>query len=209
MTKQFRPFLLPAFLVGAASIFAVGCSKQVDSTPVSSATAPLNSMSPPPPVAPSSATTVGTAIDDTVVTASVKSALLGDPDIKSFDFKVETRKGEVMLSGFVDSQAQVDRADALAKAVAGVTSVQNKVTLKSGTATVGNKVDDSIITTKVKAALIGDEVIKSNDIAVVTRKGEVQLSGFVNSQTQIDRALLITKAVEGVSNVSNEMSIKK
>ena len=209
MTNQFRLILLPAFVVSAASIFAVGCSKQVEPAPVSSETAPLNSMSPPPPVAPSSATTVGTAIDDTVVTASVKSALLGDADIKSFDFKVETRKGEVMLSGFVDSQAQVDRADALAKAVAGVISVQNKVTLKSGTATVGNKVDDSIITTKVKAALIGDEVIKSNDIAVVTRKGEVQLSGFVNSQTQIDRALLITKAVEGVSNVSNEMSIKK
>ncbi len=210
MTTQSRPFLLRTLVVGAISIFVFGCSKQVDSVPTSTPNAPPNSMSPPAPVAPTpSSTTVGTQIDDSVVTASVKSALLGDADIKSFDFKVETRKGEVMLSGFVDSQAQVDRADSLAKAVAGVTSVQNKVTLKSGTATVGNKVDDSIITTKVKAALIGDEVIKSTDIAVVTRKGEVQLSGFVNSQTQIDRALLVAKAVEGVGKVSNEMSIKK
>lgn len=210
MTTQSRPFLLRTLVVGAISIFVLGCSKQVDSVPTSTPNAPPNSMSPPAPVAPTpSSTSVGTQIDDAVVTASVKSALLGDADIKSFDFKVETRKGEVMLSGFVDSQAQVDRADSLAKAVAGVTSVQNKVTLKSGTATVGNKVDDSIITTKVKAALIGDEVIKSTDIAVVTRKGEVQLSGFVNSQTQIDRALLVAKAVEGVSKVSNEMSIKK
>ncbi len=197
MTTQLSSLLLRTTLVGALCALTVACSKPQDST--------LPSM----PVATAPSTTVGTQIDDAVVTASVKSALLADADIKRFDFKVETRKGEVMLSGFVDSQAQMDRADALAKAVAGVTSVQNKVTLKTGTATVGNKVDDGIITTKVKAALIGDEVIKSTDIAVVTRKGEVQLSGFVNSQTQIDRALMIAKAIEGVSNVSNEMSIKK
>ena len=210
MRSQFRIFTMRVIALSAVSIFAVGCSKQVDSVPVSSPTAPANSMSPPPPVAPKAAsTTVGTEIDDTVVTASVKSALLSDADIKSFDFKVETRKGVVMLSGFVDNQMQLDRANSLAKGVAGVTSVENNVTLKSGTTTVGNKVDDSIVTGKVKAALIADEAIKSTDIAVVTRKGEVQLSGFVNSQTQIDRALLVAKSVEGVMDVKNEMTIKK
>ena len=210
MTSQFGLFLLRASVLSAVSIFAMGCSKQVDSSPASTPAVPLNSMSPAPPVAAAPATTtVGTEIDDTVVTASVKSALLSDADIKSFDFKVETRKGVVMLSGFVDNQTQLDRANSLAKTVAGVTSVQNNVSLKSGSTTVGNKVDDTIVTGKVKAALIGDEVIKSTDIAVVTRKGEVQLSGFVNSQTQIDRALLIAKAVEGVTDVKNEMTIKK
>ena len=114
-----------------------------------------------------------------------------------------------MLSGFVDSQSQLDRADSLTKAVAGVKSIQNNVALKTSDTTVGNKVDDGIVTAKVKAALIGDEKIKSTDITVVTRKGEVQLSGFVNSQSQIDRALLVAKGIEGVSSVSNEMSIKK
>ena len=210
MTTQFRLFLIRAVALSAISIFAVGCSKQVDSVPASSSSSPPNSMSPPPPVASKPAgTTVGIEIDDTVVTASVKSALLSDADIKSFDFKVETRKGVVMLSGFVDNQMQLDRANSLAKGVAGVTSVQNNVTLKSGSTTVGNKLDDSIVTGKVKAALIADEAIKSTDIAVVTRKGEVQLSGFVNSQTQIDRALLVAKAVVGVTDVKNEMTIKK
>ena len=219
MTIQLGLCLLRATLVSAVSIFALGCNKPQDplppATPVAPATAttattPTTPMPPAAPVATVPATTtVGTQIDDTVVTASVKSALLADPEIKSFDFKVETRKGEVMLSGFVDNQAQLDRANALARAVPGVTSIQNKVTLKTGSRTVGNKVDDSIITAKVKAALIGDQVIKSTDIAVVTRKGEVQLSGFVNSQTQIDRAVLIAKAIEGVANVNNEMVIKK
>ena len=216
MTIQLGLCLLRATLVSAVSIFALGCNKPQDplppATPVAPATA-TTATTPMPPAAPvatvPATTTVGTQIDDTVVTASVKSALLADPEIKSFDFKVETRKGEVMLSGFVDNQAQLDRANALARAVPGVTSIQNKVTLKTGSRTVGNKVDDSIITAKVKAALIGDQVIKSTDIAVVTRKGEVQLSGFVNSQTQIDRAVLIAKAIEGVANVNNEMVIKK
>jgi len=152
---------------------------------------------------------VGTILDDSVVTANVKAALLADAEIKSFDFKVETRKGDVQLSGFVDNQAQLDRAIAITYAVAGVKSLQNNVSLKGAPATVGNKVDDSIVTTKVKAALLSEASIKSLDIAVVTRKGEVQLSGFVDNQGQMDRAIAIAGGIEGVSRVANEMSLKK
>lgn len=158
---------------------------------------------------PAPSTTIGTEIDDSVITSSVKSALLADPEIKSFDFKVETRKGEVMLSGFVDNKTQLDRATAATLGVSGVKGIQNKVSLKGAPATVGNTVDDSITTTKVKAALLGDERTRSNDITVVTRKDEVQLSGFVNNQAQMDRAIEITRGVDGVHKVSNEMILKK
>jgi hyperosmotically inducible protein len=158
---------------------------------------------------PPASTTVGTEIDDSVVTTRVKSALLADADIKSFDFKVETRKGEVLLSGFVDNQAQLDRASTVAREVAGVKSILNHVSLKGLPTTVGNKVDAGIITTQVKTALLADAKIKSLDIAVVTRKDEVQLSGFVDNQTQIDRAIEIARGVEGVRTVSNQMSLKK
>jgi osmotically-inducible protein OsmY len=77
---------------------------------------------------------------------------------------------------------------------------------KEGT---GEYVDDSVITTKVKAALLADPDIKSFDIAVETRKGEVQLSGFVDSQEQIDQAIAIVQKVDGVTSVGNAMSIKK
>lgn len=87
--------------------------------------------------------------------------------------------------------------------------MDNKITLKQGVATMGNKLDDSVITTKVKTALLADASIKSLDIMVVTRKGEVQLSGFVNNQGQIDRASEVAKGIEGVSKVSSDMSIKK
>lgn len=161
------------------------------------------------PGVPPASTTVGTEIDDSVITTSVKSALLAEANIKSFDIKVETRKGEVLLSGFVDNQAQLDRAASVTRAVSGVKSIQNNVSLKGMPTTVGNKVDAGILTAKVKAALLADAKIKSLDIAVITRIDEVQLSGFVDNQTQIDRAMEIARGVEGVRTVSNQMSLKK
>jgi hyperosmotically inducible protein len=192
MKKNLSMLALSCTLAGLMTVLVSGCSKPADVT---------GTMPP--------GTSVGTEIDDGVVTTRVKSALLEDPDIKSFDFKVETRKGEVMLTGFVDSQQQLDRAVTITRGVVGVVNVQNNVSLKGAPTTVGNKVDDGIVTTQVKAALLADASIKSLDIGVVTRKGVVQLSGFVNSQGQIDRAIEVARAIEGTSNVDNQMSIKK
>ena len=184
--------ILTTTLAGVMTISMVACNKPADTTG-----------SPAPSI------TVGTEIDDSILTTRIKTALLEDADIKSFEFQVETRKGEVMLSGFVDNAVQMERAVTLTRAIEGVKAVDNKVSLKSGTTTVGNKVDDSVITTRVKAALLADSNIKSLDITVVTRKTEVKLSGFVNNQVQIDRALEVARGIEGVTQVSNDMSIKK
>lgn len=184
--------ILTTTLAGVMTISMVACSKTESTTG-----------------APAPSTTVGTEVDDSLLTAHVKSALIDNIDIKSFDFKVETRKGEVMLSGFVDNQTQIDRAVAVTKAVTGVKSVDNKVSLKGGPTTIGTKIDDSVVTTQVKAALLADDRVKSADISVVTRNGEVQLSGFVNNQGQIDRAVEVAHGIEGVSMVGNDMSIKK
>uniref|UniRef100_UPI001B72E94F BON domain-containing protein n=1 Tax=Rhodoferax sp. TaxID=50421 RepID=UPI001B72E94F len=112
-------------------------------------------------------------------------------------------------SGFVDNQNQLDRALTVARMAEGVKSVDNKLSLKEGSTTVGNKVDDSVITTRVKSALMADASIKSLDISVLTRKTEVQLSGFVNNQGQIDRAVEVARATEGVTQVNNDMVVKK
>jgi osmotically-inducible protein OsmY len=72
----------------------------------------------------------------------------------------------------------------------------------------GQYVDDSVVTTRVKAAILADESLKSSEINVETFKGRVQLSGFVNSQLDIDRAMTVTRAVKGVSSVANDMRLK-
>lgn len=191
MNTQSVSRLLTIAFASMMLIVLGGCGKKVDTAT---------------PISPT--TTVGTAVDDTVITTLVKAGLADSMDIRSFDIKVETRKGEVLLSGFVDNQFQIDRAVAVAQAVAGVTSVDNKVSLKGAATTLGTKIDDSVITTRVKAALLTDPGVTSADIGVVTRDGQVQLSGFVNNQGQIDRAMVLTKATQGVVSVTNETKLK-
>jgi hyperosmotically inducible periplasmic protein len=162
-----------------------------------------------PGTAPPAKTSVGTKIDDAVVTTKVKTALLGDEQVKGSAIKVETRKGTVQLSGFADNQAQIDRAVNVARGIEGVAGVENAISLRDGSTTVGTKVDDGIITGKVKSALVSDPSVKSLDIAVVTNKGQVQLSGFVDNQAQIDQAVQVARSVQGVTSVDNKMSLKK
>lgn len=72
----------------------------------------------------------------------------------------------------------------------------------------GQYVDDSVITTKTKAAIFNDPALKSAEINVETFKGKVQLSGFVNSQSDINRAAEIARGINGVTSVKNDMRLK-
>ena len=73
----------------------------------------------------------------------------------------------------------------------------------------GQYIDDTAITTKVKAAIFNDPSLKSTEINVETFKGAVQLSGFVNSQADIQRAVAVAGGVSGVTSVKNDMRLKK
>ena len=105
--------ILTTSLAGVMTISMVACSKPADTTGM-----------------PAPSTTVGTQLDDSVITARVKAALLTDPSIKGLDIAVNTRKGEVQLSGFVDNQGQIDRALEIAHGVKGVTQVGNQMSIK-------------------------------------------------------------------------------
>lgn len=72
----------------------------------------------------------------------------------------------------------------------------------------GEYVDDVLITSKVKAAILGESTLKSAEINVETFKGVVQLSGFVNSQADINKAVEVTRGVKGVKSVKNDMRLK-
>ncbi|MFC0253264.1 BON domain-containing protein [Massilia consociata] len=71
-----------------------------------------------------------TAMSDTAITAKVKAGLAAQPDTSALAIKVETEKGVVMLSGFVDSKAEAERAEKVAKGVEGVTSVKSTIKVK-------------------------------------------------------------------------------
>ena len=72
----------------------------------------------------------------------------------------------------------------------------------------GEYVTDSWITTKVKGALVKDPLVKATEVNVETFKGTVQLSGFVSSRAAMDQAVYVTRGIQGVTSVKNDMRIK-
>ena len=72
----------------------------------------------------------------------------------------------------------------------------------------GEYIDDTVITTKVKAEIFEEPGLKSAEINVETFKGVVQLSGFVSSQANINKAVEVARAVKGVKSVKNDMRVK-
>ena len=72
----------------------------------------------------------GEYVDDSTITAKVKAALVKDPIVKALDVKVETFKGAVQLSGFVNTEAEKMQAGSLAASVSGVTGVKNDIVVK-------------------------------------------------------------------------------
>ena len=72
----------------------------------------------------------------------------------------------------------------------------------------GEYVDDTLVTSKVKAAIFNEPSLKSSEINVETFKGAVQLSGFVKYQADINKAVDVTRSVKGVKSVKNDMRLK-
>ena len=72
----------------------------------------------------------GEFVDDSVITTKVKSLLAEDDFLKSFQISVETYQGAVQMSGFVNSQAAVNRADEIVRGVKGVKSIKNNLIVK-------------------------------------------------------------------------------
>ena len=112
----------------------------------------------------------------------------------------------VMLTSAVATGSAYAENATTDKAQSGVESAGQKV--DSSMNKVGNYMDDSTITAKVKAALVDHDSIKSTDISVKTDQKVVTLSGFVESQAQAEEAVKVAKGVEGVTSVSDKLHVR-
>lgn len=112
----------------------------------------------------------------------------------------EAKKHHLSERAFMDADANHDNkldADEFIKAVA----IDERVK-------VGRYVDDSVITTKIKAELLKDSLIKGLKVGVETYKGTVQLSGFVDNERQAAKAAEVAASVTGVKSVVNNLIVK-
>jgi len=150
----------------------------------------------------------GEVVDDGVIGAKVKTALVEDDVTKARQIDVSVNRGVVQLGGAVDSQAAKTRAGTLAQNVEGVTEVRNNLTVGTPQRSAGEVIDDAAVTARVKAALTANTVTKARQINVETRQGVVQLHGFVDSQMEANEAVKEARAVPGVAEVRNDLEVK-
>lgn len=151
----------------------------------------------------------GEQIDDSTITAKVKTELARDPATSAHRIDVETFRGDVQLNGFVPSAEMKSEATRVAKSVTGVKNVSNNLRVGEGSRSAGAVVDDTVITAKVKTALAADTTVAAHDVNVETRDGVVQLAGFVDSSDQKSQASEVARKVAGVKQVDNQLEVKQ
>lgn len=147
----------------------------------------------------------GTMADDAVITAKVKTELIGDKTVKARNIDVDTVAGVVVLSGYVDSQHEANRAALLAKSVSGVLRVRNE--LQIGSRTFGQGFDDKVLGAKIKARLMEEPGVRSFNIDVDVYSGSVSVTGTVPSQDQKKKVLNLIRSVDGVKGVVDNLQV--
>jgi len=150
----------------------------------------------------------GEEVDDAALLTNVKSALVANKVTDAGEINVDVNRGTVKLAGFVDTEKEKSAAGEVARNVKGVQTVQNDIAVQTKNESAGDYIDDSILTAKVKTALIENSETKAHQINVETTQGVVQLSGFVDNAAAKTAATNVAKSVTGVKNVKNELSVK-
>jgi hyperosmotically inducible periplasmic protein len=145
---------------------------------------------------------------DAALTSEVKDALVDSGIAKTGEIQVETEDRVVQLSGFVDSEQTQELALRAAKEVDGVESVRNDLVIRSSQPTQNEAKDDTVIAAKVRQQLDQQTDAKTaRDINVDVNEGVVQLSGFVDSVDQKNRAADVVASVAGVKDVRNDIAL--
>jgi hyperosmotically inducible protein len=151
----------------------------------------------------------GEVIDDATITSTVRSKMLWSRYGQTASTNVETIRGNVVLTGTVESAAARDFASKLAANTRGVSSVDNQLLVAAATLVVGRNevkdIADDWITAKVKATLLHSMNVESSGISVTTRGGIVKLSGKLAIDLGRAAAIELAAHVRGVKSVDSSL----
>lgn len=179
--------------------------------------------------------TVACAQTDAGITTNVKTKLAADDTVKAYQVNVDTRNGVVTLSGEVENTAAKEQAIRIARDTDGVRDVIDQIRVGEAAATAGRDFDiddrarqegreaaerareigrdvtraagDAGITAAVKAKFLADDTVKGLRIDVDTSNGVVTLNGTVSSRAEEDRAMMLARNTEGVTQVIDNMKV--
>lgn len=155
---------------------------------------------------------------DDWIALKIKSTLLVKPNVSATKSKISVNNGIVTITGTAENQAQKELTTAYVKDIEGVRGVNNGMIVgnydrpsnyndSNAERSVGNKIDDSAITTKIKGQLLSHRSTSAIRTKVTTRSGVVSISGEAGSDAERDLVTKIAKDVPGVVSVDNEMSV--
>lgn len=142
---------------------------------------------------------------DSGITNMIEASLQANDKVKEQKVEVQTREGVVYLTGVVDTDESRREAGRIAWRTEGVDGVENSLTV--GKRTVGSRIDDAMISSKVKSQLLANSDIRARDIDVSSSQGVVTLIGRVSSETIKTEAERIARETKGVVSVNNELLV--
>ncbi len=145
--------------------------------------------------------------DDIALTSRLEARLIAEKDMPSRFLNIEIFNAEVILTGYLPSQDHIDRAIYICKNFEGVRAVRSKVQI--GQPPLKEVVSDSLVTTKVKTALLKDPMVSGFAIHVETVKGRVYLQGLVKELEHKYRARSVARKVDGVQEVIDLLRVSQ
>ena len=142
---------------------------------------------------------------DSAISSKIDESLEASTAVKARQVNVQTREAVVYLTGIVDSEDSRREAGRIAWRTPGVDGVVNDLTV--GERTVGDWVDDTLISSRVKSMLIADTDVRASDIDVSSSQGVVTLIGRVRTGAMKQDAERIARGIAGVTDVHNELVV--
>lgn len=142
---------------------------------------------------------------DSAISDKIDESLEASTAVKARQVNIETSEAVVYLTGVVDSEDARREAGRIAWRTAGVDGVVNDLTV--GERTVGDWVDDTLISSRLKAKLIADTDVRASDVDVSSSQGVVTLIGRVRTTEMKQDAERIARGMTGVTDVHNELAV--
>ena len=148
---------------------------------------------------------IGTLMDDSVISTTIKTKMISDEFVKARHIDVDVLNGVVYLIGVVESSYQRRMAADIARGVDGVRRVENQLLV--GKTTLGQVLDDTVLTSKIRTELLKDPDIRSTNIDVDTNNNIITLTGIVKSQKEKEKTLYIVQKVAGNRQVVDNLTV--
>ncbi|MBW2654465.1 MAG: BON domain-containing protein [Deltaproteobacteria bacterium] len=148
---------------------------------------------------------LGTMVDDSVISATVKIKLITDKFVKARYIDVDVLNRVVYLTGVVGSSSQKKMATDITKKIKGVKQVENQLLI--GKTTINQISNDIILTSKIRLYLLKDLDIRSTNIDVDTHNDIITLTGIVKSKKEKKKIMVIVQKVAGDRKIIDNLAV--